>query len=1190
VKRLEATRVPLSGQVLIEASAGTGKTHTITTLFLRLLLEREIDVGGILVVTFTNAATAELRRRVRERLVQAERSIGTGESDDEVREIVLGVGADKSRRLLREALREFDRASISTIHGFCQKALADFAFESKLAFQRELVVDPRAMLRDLVVDFWTRELDAATPAQVAYLSRSGVRLDSMLRLADRVSSSPALVVLPEVTAEEGRAEVDAYLAERDRTREIWLETREAVADLLLSASLNRRSYSEEKIEDWLGEIHAFFARTAPTLEGFAEGIERFCQDTLNRNTTGGTRPPTHALFQAFERLSAARTRASEVLEVWAIAFQQRLVQAVRTELPRRKQAQGLMTFDDLLQELAQGLEGPDGEKLARRLGERYPAILVDEFQDTDPVQYRIFRRIRAADAGLLVLIGDPKQAIYRFRGADVYSYLEAARDAGDNRWTLGVNHRSDPALVAAINMLFERPHAVFATEGIDFFPVKPRPGKKDVFTRAGRPAAPFEIAFIEHESSVAMGKTRITKRWSGLTGRVAAHIARLLGSNHKLQGRELGPGDFAVLTRTNQQAYDVQTALAELGVPAVLLGDRSVLESDEAVELAIVMNALSKPTSERALITALTTSLFGRTISQTAALRDDEPSWERWIESFTRWHVLWERHGFMRAFRTLLRDDDVVRRLLSLVGGERRLTNVLHLAELLHSVESAEKLGIPGLCRWFEDARRDLGVRGGVAKEEHQLRLESDATAVKITTMHQSKGLEYPIVICTHLWDGGGVRDYEPIRFHDPDDAYREKLILTKDKAAREKVLADEEAHAEDMRLAYVALTRARHALTTAWGCFSGAETSPLGKLLHAPLVGPALASSSLARKDLTRLTDASPSFTVSDLAETPGPRYRPASPVSPVLSARELRRKVELRWRVSSFSALAAHGAPLSLPQEVGRDVDENTTDALERPGQEPEATVALHAFPRGASAGDALHEILEHVDFARMDAPEARDITEKALARHAIDPGLAPLVTSALGRALDTPLAGDLRLSRVRKESRLAELEFAFPVQTDGRAITAEDLVNAFASDGAGVDPTYLPRLATLEFAPLRGFLRGFIDLVFEADGRFWVVDYKSNFLGTTASDYVRTRMARAMAEHHYYLQYHLYSLAVDRYLATRIPDYDYERDFGGVFYLFLRGMDPAHPAGTGVFADRPPRKRMLALHRLFQKGAER
>jgi exodeoxyribonuclease V beta subunit len=266
---------------------------------------------------------------------------------------------------------------------------------------------------------------------------------------------------------------------------------------------------------------------------------------------------------------------------------------------------------------------------------------------------------------------------------------------------------------------------------------------------------------------------------------------------------------------------------------------------------------------------------------------------------------------------------------------------------------------------------------------------------------------------------------------------------------------------------------------------------------------------------------------------------------------------------------------------------VDENTTDALERPAPTVEALVPLHAFPRGASAGDALHEILEHVDFAHMDSPEALTLAEKALARHGIDASLAPMLVDALGRVLDTPLDGTIRLARVRKESRLAELEFAFPVKTDGRAISASDLVQAFSVDAKGLDRAYLERLGALEFLPLRGFLRGFIDLVFEADGRYYVVDYKSNFLGSAPGDYVRSRMARAMSEHHYYLQYHLYSLAVDRFLATRIPDYDYERDFGGVFYLFLRGMDAAHPAGTGVFADRPPRSRMLALHRLFQKG---
>jgi exodeoxyribonuclease V beta subunit len=1182
MQRLVPTEVPLNGQVLIEASAGTGKTHTITTLFLRLLLERELDVGDILVVTFTNAATAELRRRVRERLSSVQNSLDGNLDDRDVAEIVSRVGRARARSLLSEALRDFDRANISTIHGFCQRALSDFAFESKLAFHRELVVDPRALLRDMVVDFWTRELHAASPAQVAYLTRKRIRLDALLALADRVGSSPQLEVLPVVPPVDGVAQVDEYLEARDRARETWRASEHEITSVLERATLHRSHYSPEKLAAWLDEIAAFFGRTEPTLEGFPDGIERLTPAALGRAATGGSRPPSHEFFQRCQRLVESRDRALEALETWTLAFQQRLVSAVRVELPRRKQMLGLMTFDDLLQELAQGLEAQGGEVLARRLGQRYPAILVDEFQDTDPVQYRIFRRIRAHDDGLLVLIGDPKQAIYRFRGADVYSYLAAAKDAGDNVWTLGTNYRSGPTLVAAVNTLFERPPGVFDTEGIDFFPVSAKPTRKDALTQGGRVVPPFEIAIADHDDE-SMGKSGISKNWDGLAPRIATHVSRLLGSNRKLAGVPLNPGHFAILTRTNRQAYEIQTQLSELGVPAVLLGDRSVLESDEAKELAVVMKALAKPTSERALVTALITSLFGRTINETTALREDEPGWERWVESFTRWHGLWERHGFMRAFRTLLREDDAVRRVLSLVGGERRFTNLLHVAELLHQVETAEKLGIAGLSRWYEEARRDVGARGGVAKEEHQLRLESDDQAVKITTMHQSKGLEYPIVVCTHLWDGGGIRESELVRFHDPHDGHREKLLLTRDAFVREKELAEKEAHAEDVRLAYVALTRAQHGVTVAWGGFNSADRSPLGTLLHTPNPRAALTNDASMRRDLTRLTSANPGIAVTDLARLPGRRFRSLDARERTLSARPLCRRVDLAWRLSSFSALASHGAPLSLPAEVGRDVDEGTA-ASDRAFAEPEAQVPLHAFPRGASAGDALHEILEHVDFAEVDSPVARPVIERALTRHSIETSWTATVAEALARVLATPLQGKLRLADVRRSSRLAELEFAFPVQTGGRPISATDLALAFQSDATGLDRDYLTRLAQLEFTPLRGFLRGFIDLVFEADGRYYVVDYKSNYLGASASDYGRARMARAMSEHHYYLQYHLYSLAVHRFLSSRIPDYDYERDFGGVFYLFLRGMDPSHPTGSGVFPDRPPLERLRALSALF------
>ncbi len=599
-----------------------------------------------------------------------------------------------------------------------------------------------------------------------------------------------------------------------------------------------------------------------------------------------------------------------------------------------------------------------------------------------------------------------------------FPYLAAVRDADESAFTLSTSYRADPALVSAQNELFSRPSRPFIVEGIEYGPVSAEPGKKDSLTRANRPLPPFEIAFLEHEQD--MGKQgKITKSWGGLPDRIAAHVSRWLGSKAKIAGREVGPGDFAILTRTNKQAAELQDALAKLGVKAVLLGDRSVLETPEANNVAIMMSALAEPTSERAVVTALTTPLFGRTINQTAELRDDEPGWERWIESFSRWHGLWERHGFIRAFRTLLREDEVARRLLSELGGERRLTNVLHLAELLHQVESSEKLGIAGLRRWFDDARRDPGLRGGVARDEHQLRLESDERAVKITTMHQSKGLEYPIVVCTHLWSSIASRD---VRYHDPADGFREKLYLVAEKHSAERELSEVEDRAEDMRLAYVALTRARHAVSVIWGKFTGAENSPLATLLHAPDPGSGdarlgsqrvAAGSASMKRDLQRLASLGEGhISLAELSGAPGRPMSPSPDAKPSLSARTIARKVELSWRVSSFSALAAHGAPLSLPAEVGRDVDEGTaTAALEADTTEAQP-VLLHGFPRGAAAGDALHEILERVDFQRLDGEQTGPIVERALRRHAIDESWTPTVIQALGRVLDTPLDESRRL----------------------------------------------------------------------------------------------------------------------------------------------------------------------------------
>jgi exodeoxyribonuclease V beta subunit len=836
------------------------------------------------------------------------------------------------------------------------------------------------------------------------------------------------------------------------------------------------------------------------------------------------------------------------------------------------------------------LSGARGARFAARLASRYPAALIDEFQDTDAIQYRIFRAIYG-ERGALLLIGDPKQAIYAFRGADVFTYLRAARDA-TGTFTLELNWRSDPGLIHAQNTLFGRHPEAFLLPEISYRAVKPAPGATDR-VRATPALAPLRFVFVEQAAQRGK-RSRLSKTWAALNlpGLVAAEISALLADDVRLGEHRLEPGDIAVLTRTNRQALDVQQQLRQLGIPSVLHGDASVLESTEAQDLGYVLRALADPSRANAVRAALATPLLGLDAGALYALRQDEREWERWIERFRAWHLIWLERGFVQAFRSLLHEQDVLARLLGLVSGERITTNVLHLVELLHQAAREQHLGVSGLLQWFDQVRFDQSARDGMAPEAMQIRLESDDRAVQLTTMHKSKGLEYPVVVCPYLWDGVLLRRLERryCRYHDPD-THGFVLDLTSDETARQS--ATREARAENLRLCYVALTRAKHLCVAFTGAFKHYEQSSLAHLVHGASPDRRLsdADDALLLADYAELArESGGAIALARAGERAARAYRPENASAPELAARRPSRRVHAAYRNSSFSALTSVEGLIT-----GRDSSERDRDVA-APGEllgdevQGSSSVVLAEFPRGPTAGDALHWILERLDFGDPSETAVASIVRQGLARRAIDvERWTGAVTQALCDVLATPLAlgkPELRLQAVGLAQRKNELEFLFPVTplASGGLVSPAELARVFRQHGESELERYVPELERLAFTPFTGFLRGFIDLVFFHAGRWYVVDYKSNHLGAEPADYAALRLAGAMREHHYYLQYHLYVLALHRYLAQRIADYDYERDFGGVYYLFLRGMHPRHGARYGVFHDRPPLELVRALSDVF------
>jgi len=1207
MKTFSAEEVPLQASMLVEASAGTGKTYAMTTLLVRLVAQYDYSLDQILVVTFTEAATAELRRRIRARLQRAA----------ERNEPAL-IRSEIELARVRAALLQLDEASVFTIHGFCQRVLSDGAFESGRRFDLELSADTEGVLADILHDHLARRFRELGLDEHRQLQSKGFRPGTLGTLLGATAGRPELNLVPADADDPPPPPVEDL---EDLITELvthW--DRDRVRPLVDPARLNHFRF----VDDWIEKLEAFFReRGEPPIRELA----RFTPAHLEARCKKGETPPSDPFFEAVASFLEAFAAIDERLE-WRLRCEMRsLVDEGRKELPSRLRAAGRSSFDGLLREVQDALSGPRGPALAAMVRRRFSVALVDEFQDTDPVQYDIFRRIWPSDG--LMLIGDPKQAIYAFRGADIYAYLEAAaRVHPERRFSMATNWRSDPTLVRAVNALFSRP-APFAMDDVGYVQVEARPEARDAFEApVGEPGAPLQLLWCPDKQIDIVAGT-------------AGLVAKLLRDDHRIDGRRVMAEDVAVLTRTNGQAFDVQAALRAVGIPSVVMGDASVFAEDPAEALLQLLAAALEPADDRRLRASLLTPLFG--VAPEALHRmgeeaedldgpanDDDHrvdlghggAYEDWVERFRSWHATWVQRGINVMLRAAWREMRVFPRLLARPDGERWVSDLTHLAERLHAAERDSHLGPAGLYHWLVTQRQDA------PKDEASLRrLESDRPAVRINTVHRSKGLEYGVVICPFLSGGKifmGDEEKRPT-YHDGERTLR--LDLAPDDEALAK--ARSERMAENLRLLYVALTRAAHRLYIVCAPRSGYTTSALAYLLHGHsypgLRDPEALKKALKprkpddlRRDLLRLTEAHPeAIAVLDWSGEP-PEGFVSEGEDPVSLSVRRPPPAAVSWRTASFSQLAG-GSHGPMPTE-GRDHDEEGSPTISF--RAAETPIPLLDFPRGAKAGNFFHEVLEDLAF---DAPEALGVrVRERLADYGFEARWAGQVEQALRDALDTPLDGKkrgFRLAQLSLKDRRDELPFVLPVGAasdptrvavaqgtqlalffggEAAAATKDDrrglklgrltarrlasVFDDFPSDVIAVG--YADRVARLPFVPLVGFLKGYIDLVYRHDGRFYVVDYKSNHLGDTVEDYASAALPDAMARGHYYLQYHLYGLAVHRWLQQRRADYDYEKHFGGVYYLFLKGMSPKGGKDYGVFFERPPQERIERLGELMDR----
>ncbi len=1197
VQELNVLTVALHGTNLIEASAGTGKTWTITGLFVRLLLELGLNVDQILVVTYTNAATAELRDRIRKRLFETLDALKTGASKDPFCDRIIQGYAQPSARMkairrLDRALRGFDEAAIFTIHGFCQRVLTESPFESGIDFEFELMPDESELIREIVADFWRAQLTQATGLWAEYLIALNHDPNSLAATLGRHAGKARLNLIPTLGTQVSGASEDLLMDRFHAARSIWQKDHVEIKTLLsTNKALNRNKFRKSSLEKWYAEQDCYFEAKQPSIP-WPEKLDRFTAKLIQASCKNALSPPQHVFFDTCESLLDALEQVnSDFYSRWA-NIKVQLLEYCNRELPRRKLEVQCLSYNDLLNRLDQALSTNNDINLAQSVRNRYPAALIDEFQDTDPVQYNIFRSVYLDQPNPVVFVGDPKQAIYRFRGADIYSYLQA-RQSATNVYSLKTNRRSVPWLIDAVNALFERSAAPFLSEQIAYPNAQAADDSKTELLVENDRTQPFRILLTPQakgkgDSSIALKKVQINALACGGT---ANKIAQLLNSAEQgaamlVNGddsRPLNGGDIAILVGTHRQGQLMQRALAERDIASVRHGQESVFQCNEAQELYITLKAIAKPTHEPLVKAALITELSGISANQLAELEGEANRWEKTLDLFRNFNDQWQNQGFMPMFRCWFNTQRIAQNLSCYRDGERRLTNVLHLGELLQSAQ----IGNPGGERLLTWLAGNI-YNPKTDDESTLLRLESDAMRVKIVTIHSSKGLEYPVVFCPFLWDAGArAPDRESVEFHDPDDNHQITLDLGSENFEHHAKIAANETFAEKLRLLYVGLTRAKNRCYVVWGGVPSRRgniaSSALAWLLHGPrnAVDDPLATmqdiiAKLDRQkieqDLASLVATAPhAIAVQNVALDIIQYKSKQLPVNQLRCAYSTRRRLEPSWTMNSFSGMA-HDHPSEQPDYDRVDLSNS---------EEPDSD-SIFAFPRGAIPGTCLHSILEDWDFVSTDTVALQRLIEEKLFAHGIDEKWTDTVLNTVRSTLQAPLGKtQIKLAELAEKHRLTELEFCFPLDE----FNLGRFQRILSDSDSGMSSEFINVSKRLGSTQFNGYMKGFIDLVFEAEGRFYIVDYKSNWLGNSLSNYSPTQLIRPLAQHHYYVQYLIYTVAMHRYLSSRMQNYNYENHFGGVFYMFLRGVSAT--STSGIYHTVPSYPLVRSLDKLMSVG---
>ncbi len=1114
-KLFQPEKTPLEGIHLIEASAGTGKTYTISLLVLRIILERGLSISEILVVTFTEAATAELANRVELFIRQARdyvdakltnQAIST-EIEDPVREIVDACeDLAAAKNVLEEAVLRMDEAPIFTIHGFCSKVLADHAFETGASFSMEMLIDPSDLIETITMDFWRTSVLTLEHPFLINIAKEKLKIHNLTTKLKKILNYPKIPLQRQDCNTENVVKV------WDALKKEWNDHEEEIKKIIKeSLSLNRKSFGLTKLDAYFEEL-----KQSLNNDVFSQkSIGRFTQSKIESATKKGCNPETHRFFELCDEIM-------NLPEKWLLKMTGDFLDYGLRELKVRKGKLGKRGFDDLLIEVHEALKGKFADKLQNSLDQKYQAALIDEFQDTDSLQYGIFSTLFDKPNKIFFMIGDPKQAIYRFRGGDINTFLKAKKRAlgKESVYTLTSNYRSQPNLISALNLIFNIDDP-FLTNGIDYerieSQIEPSPLTKD-----GQVPPPFVILASEKDTD----KTEL----------VAAEIKSLLSSKVRLRNRPLLPSDIAILVKSNGKARDFKKTLVKHGIKAVISKGRSVLTGITARHLHILLKSIVEP-SEETLRAALISMFFNRTPADIKNLENEEKLLTL-LESVYRAFKNWSNRGIVFALEKFFEENRIYPRLIRLPEGDRILTDLRHLVEILHNEEQSVGYMPLRLFAIFEDrlAHPDSD------EEENEQRLESDEDAVNIITIHKSKGLEYPVVFVHNFgFSSKSLSKYGIVAYEGDSDKFICELRHDKQPEASESEKL--EILAENRRLYYVALTRAAYRVYSIYvpEKENAKEPSAVVPFLKPWVEGIKDAEDVEVRK--ITANDVKMQKNVYHETQKQG-EARLFKGVKDIIPA----------WGIESYSSLVKSGG-----HGVARSFE-----------GEPEG---IFAFPRGARPGEALHEIFEKLDYKVFPSEKGMALIQDTLQNYHIE-GSVEDVAGMVARVLAVRLgeSDSFCLGELSGADRIHELEFYLRAKT----LYTAGIESLMEEEGILLKDNVIP-----------GFLKGYIDLFFRINGKYYLVDWKSNHLGNSFDCYNSDSLKTAMREHQYGFQLAVYTVAMKRFLQNRLPDFDYNRDFGGAYYIFLRGVSDDATARTGIYYKKPDSDFITKLENYLDGG---